>query len=153
MKPLLPFLLAAAFAAVPAVHANELDDARPLADVHGVRLASICSGCGVVSDTRAETRKGDASGVGAIGGAIVGGVVGHQFGNGSGRTALSVLGALGGGYAGNAIEKNVKKTTVWITAVTFADGSTQTYEAAADPGLDEGDIVRIEHGRPVKRAS
>lgn len=151
MKLLLPSLLVSLAVAAPLTHARETD-ARPHLEVHGVPLASVCAECGVVSDTRVEMRKGEPNGVGAIGGALVGGVVGNQIGHGSGRAALSVLGALGGGFAGNAIEKNVKKTTVWLTDVTFRDGDTQTYEAKEDPRLDEGDVVRIEHGHPVKQA-
>jgi outer membrane lipoprotein SlyB len=151
VKPLLSLLLAAACVASPLARADDGDDVRPPREVHGVRLGSICGGCGVVSDTRTEVRTGDGTGVGAIGGALVGGVVGHQLGGGSGRAALSVLGALGGGFAGNAIEKNAKKSTLWVTEVTFRDGSTDSYEAADDPRLDEGDIVRIEHGHPVRQ--
>jgi len=147
MKTFCALLLAAACFAAPAVQAAE-----PEPQVHGVKLASICTGCGVVYDVHTETRTGKASGVGAVGGAVVGGVVGHQLGNGAGQTALTVLGALGGGVAGNAIEKKVKKVTVWITQVTFKDGSTQTFEQTSDPRLEEGDIVKIENGQPVRHA-
>ncbi|HJV70460.1 glycine zipper 2TM domain-containing protein [Ideonella sp.] len=119
--------------------------------VHGVKLASLCEGCGVVSDMHTETRKGKASGVGAVGGAVAGGVVGHQLGGGGGKTALTVLGAVGGGLAGNEIEKNMKKHTVWVTTVTFKDGKKHKYERASDPGLKAGDVVRLDNGQPVKR--
>lgn len=118
--------------------------------VHGVKLKSICDGCGVVSGVRSETRKGKASGVGAVGGAVAGGVVGHQFGGGSGKTLLTVGGAVAGGLAGNEIEKNMKKHTVWITSVTLKDGSKHHYERGQAPGLKAGDVVRIENGQPVK---
>jgi outer membrane lipoprotein SlyB len=95
-------------------------------------------------------RKGDPTGGGAVGGALVGGVIGSSSAMGPAAPALSVLDALGGGLAGNTIEKNVKKTTLWITEVTFRDGASETYEAKVDPHLDEGDVVRIEHGEPVK---
>jgi outer membrane lipoprotein SlyB len=121
----------------------------PPAEVQGVKLASICAACGVVSETKVETRKGHASGLGAVGGAVVGGVLGHQVGGGSGKTAATVIGAVGGGVAGNAIEKNVKETKVWSITVTQKDGSTRTYESATDPALRAGDVVRIEDGHPV----
>jgi uncharacterized protein YcfJ len=146
-----PLALVFALAAVPA-HAADADKAAPPKLVHGVKLASVCDGCGVVSATRTETRKGKASGVGAVGGAVAGGVVGHQLGGGSGKTALTVLGAVGGGLAGNEIEKNVKKHTVWITTVTYKDGSKRNYERESDPGLKAGDVVRLENGHPVKQA-
>jgi uncharacterized protein YcfJ len=80
-------------------------------------------------------------------------VVGHQLGGGSGKKALTLLGAVGGAVAGNEIEKNMKKYTVWITTVTFKDGSTHSYERTSDPALKSGDVVRLENGHPVKAAS
>lgn len=121
--------------------------------VHGVALASLCKGCAVVSKEQTETRKGQASGVGAVGGAVAGGVVGNQFGHGNGKAAMTVLGAVGGGLAGNEIEKNVKKHTVWITTVTFKDGTTKRYERTTDPGLRAGDVVKIVDRQPVRRAA
>jgi outer membrane lipoprotein SlyB len=125
----------------------------PPTQVQGVKLESICATCGVVSATRVETRKGEGGAVGAVGGAVVGGVLGHQVGGGNGKTAMTVLGAVGGGLAGNAVEKKVKETKVWSTTVTHKDGSTKTYEAGSDPGLREGDVVRIEEGHPVRAAT
>src|SRR5262245_40469820 len=133
--------------------AQDIQFTTPPTEVHGVRLAALCSLCGVVTDTRVETRKGNASGVGAVGGAVLGGVVGHEIGGGKGKTAMTVLGALGGVVAGNAIEKNVKKTTVWLTTVTLKDGSTQSFERAADPGVQRGDVVKVENGQLVKQRS
>ncbi|TMH11853.1 MAG: glycine zipper 2TM domain-containing protein [Betaproteobacteria bacterium] len=155
MKPMLPTLLIAV-AGLASAGVQAADNAHPASAapkaVHGVKLASLCDGCGVVSETRSETRKGKASGVGAVGGAVAGGVVGHQLGGGSGKTALTVLGAVGGGLAGNEVEKNMKKHTVWITTVTFKDGKQHKYERDADPALKAGDVVRLENGRPVKHA-
>jgi outer membrane lipoprotein SlyB len=135
-----------------AAHAGDFEGARPVTEVHGVRLASICDGCGVVSETNVEHRPGKAGAIGAVGGTVVGGVVGHQIGSGGGNTVATVLGAVAGGVAGNAIEKKVKKVTVWTTTVSFKDGSTRTFEATTDPDLDEGDVVKIEHDRPVRHA-
>jgi uncharacterized protein YcfJ len=140
------FVLAATLFAAASVHAGDAPAA-----VHGVRLASLCSGCGVVSDTHAETRKGKGSGVGAVGGAVVGGAVGNQFGHGNGRAAMTAVGAVGGGIAGNEIEKNMKKHTVWVTTVTFRDGSRHRYERASNPGLRAGDVVKLRNGQPVRQ--
>ncbi len=121
--------------------------------VHGVELSSLCRGCAVVSREHTETRKGKASGVGAVGGAVAGGVIGNQFGHGNGKAAMTVLGAVGGGVAGNEIEKNVKKYTVWVTTVTFKDGTQKRFERTSDPGLRAGDVVTVVNGRPVRRAA
>ena len=109
----LALVVAASFAAIPAAHAGDNPSATRPTEVRGVKLATLCAACGVVSDTRVETRAGKGTGVGAVGGAVVGGLVGHQIGSGSGNTVATVLGAVGGGVAGNAIEKKAKSVTVW----------------------------------------
>jgi uncharacterized protein YcfJ len=145
-------LLLATLVSLPVAHAAD-SNGKPVTEVHGVRLASICKACGVVSNAYTETRKGKASGVGAVGGAVVGGVVGHQFGGGNGKTAMTALGAVGGGLAGNEIEKDMKKYTVWVTTVTFKDGTRRIYERTNNPGLKAGDVVKLSNGQPVKHAA
>src|SRR5256885_12520910 len=139
-----PIALAAAFL-LPMAHAADAPASPAAKTVQGVKLSSLCDGCGVVSKAHTETRKGKGSGVGAVGGAVAGGVVGHQLGGGSGKKALTVLGAVGGGIAGNEIEKNMKKKTVWVTSVTYKDGSKHTYERESSPGLKAGDIVKLDN--------
>jgi outer membrane lipoprotein SlyB len=114
-------------------------------------LASLCDGCALVKDVRTEQRKGQGSGLGAVGGAVVGGLLGHQVGGGSGKTLLTVGGAVAGGVAGNEIEKQAKKHTVWITRVTLKDGKVQSYTQASDPQLRAGDVVQIEGGALKRR--
>src|SRR2546430_4853054 len=61
---------------------------------------------GTVESVKEVTTPGDgSSGVGAIGGGIAGAVIGNQFGHGSGRAVITVLGAAGGALAGKGIEK------------------------------------------------
>lgn len=117
--------------------------------VHGVRLATLCATCAVVSEVRVETRKGKASGVGAVGGAVAGGVVGNKVSDGG--TIGTVGGAAVGGLLGNAIEKQVKKHKVWVTTVTKKDGSTHKFEAAADPGWKAGNLVEIGADNQLKK--
>lgn len=38
-----------------------------------------------------------------------------------------------------------------FTTVTFNDGTTKTFEAASNPGLRAGAIVRVENGAPVRQ--
>ena len=160
MKPLLTTLILAAVTGfgVPRAAAADADSAKPAgtsnpppAVVSGVKLSSLCADCAVVSAQRSETREGEASAVGTVGGAVVGGLLGNQVGGGRGKTAMTILGAVGGGVAGREVEKNVKKHEVWITTVTFKDGATRTFEAASNPGLRAGDVVRIENGAPVRQ--
>src|SRR5690242_15464523 len=102
-------LVAATLVALPRAHAAESAASAAPREVRGVKLASICSACGVVSDVRAQTRDAPPDAKGAIAGAVVGGLAGHGVGNGNGRTAMTVLGAIGGDMAGNAIEKKMHR--------------------------------------------
>jgi outer membrane lipoprotein SlyB len=142
---LLSSLAAAALLAAAAGHAADKPAAAASAAVakavQGVRLATLCAGCAVVSEVRVEKRKGKASGVGAVGGAVVGGVVGNKATDGG--TLGTVGGAAVGGLLGNAIEKRAKRHNVWVTTATMKDGSTRTFEAEADPGWKAGAVVEV----------
>jgi outer membrane lipoprotein SlyB len=99
-----------------------------------------------VTDVHTETRRGQASGVGAVGGAVVGGLLGNMVGGGTGRKLATVGGAVAGGYAGNEIEKNQKSHTVWVIQMREADGRVHRFERSADPDLRVGDEVRLTEG-------
>lgn len=111
--------------------------------------AEVCKHCGVVESVQAVTRKGEANGVGAVAGGVLGAVVGHQMGKGSGRDAMTVIGAVGGGLAGHEVEKRSKSTTVYAIRVRLDDGSTRTIEQSSAPAT--GARVVIE-GNSVKLA-
>jgi outer membrane lipoprotein SlyB len=113
------------------------------APVDSAAQPALCDSCGRVTDVHAETRRGQASGVGAVGGAVVGGLLGNMVGGGTGRKLATVAGAVGGGYAGNEIEKNQKSHTVWVVQVRERDGRLRRFERSADPGLRVGDEVRL----------
>lgn len=109
---------------------------------------AVCATCGVVESVSAVKRNQPTSGVGAVGGAVVGGLLGNQVGGGSGRTAMTVLGAVGGGYAGNAIEKNMKTVTVYQVQVRMDDGSTRSFERSSPMSTGarvvvEGNTLRL----------
>lgn len=97
--------------------------------------AAACAQCGVVESVQAVKVKGEAHGVGAVAGGVLGGVVGNQFGKGNGRTAMTVIGAVGGGVAGHEIEKNVKAKTVYSVRVRMDDGSLRTLQQAQAPAV------------------
>ena len=118
--------------------------------VNGVRLSSLCGQCAVVNSTQVDRRKGDASGVGAVGGAVAGGVIGNKATDGG--TLGTVGGAAVGGLLGNEIEKRVKRHKVWVTTVTLKDGSTRRFEAASDPGWKVGSVVEVGDNRLRKRS-
>ena len=117
--------------------------AKPAPVVEAPAQPALCNSCGRVTDVHTETRRGKASGVGAVGGAVVGGLLGNMVGGGDGRKLATVAGAVGGGYAGNEIEKNQKSYTVWVVQVRERDGRLRRFERSADPGLRVGDEVRL----------
>ena len=111
-----------------------------------VVVAAICRECAVIEEVREVEKAGQASGAGAVGGAVVGGVVGHQVGGGRGRDLATVLGALGGGLAGNAIEKNAKKTVEYQIIIRYEDGTKGLFTQATPPSWRAGDKVKVING-------
>lgn len=149
-KPVAPAVAVAAPAPVPVVVAAA--ETQPTVIDHGVLVSQpapqvvkpICANCGTIETVTAVERQGKGSGTGAVAGGVLGAVVGNQIGHGGGRTAATLLGALGGGFAGNAIEKHVKKETVYQVRVHMEDGSTRTVEQANLPAV--GTRVTVDNG-------
>ena len=97
--------------------------------------APVCAVCGSVESVTPVERSSKAPGVGvgAVAGGVLGAVLGNQVGHGNGRTAATVLGAVGGGFAGNAIEGKIRKETVYQVSVRMEDGSRRNVELARAP--------------------
>ena len=106
----------------------------------------ICHDCGVIESVREVEKIGEGSGIGAVAGGVAGGVLGRQTGGGRGRDIMTVLGAIGGAFAGNAVEKNVKKVKSYEVAIRFDDGSTQLLTQDNPPAWRSGDKVRLVNG-------
>jgi outer membrane lipoprotein SlyB len=107
--------------------------------------AAICGECGVIESVREIKKDGD-SAAGTVGGALLGGILGHQAGNGRGRDAMTVLGAVGGAVAGNQIEKKATASSEYRIVVRFEDGTSRTYPSATAPAWKIGDKVRVVNG-------
>ena len=109
--------------------------------------AQVCATCGSVDSVTAVQRstKPDGPGLGVIAGGVAGAVLGNQVGRGNGRAAATILGAIGGGWAGNAIERNVRKETVYQVGVRMDDGSRRTIEVAQPPTV--GSKITVEGSR------
>ena len=119
--------------------------------------ADSCANCGTVESVVAVERQGQVNGVavggttvglGTVAGGVVGGLLGNQVGGGNGKTAMTVLGVAGGAYAGNTIEKNMKKVTVYQTRVRMHNGSVRTLEhgsaiAVGSRVVVEGNTLRL----------
>lgn len=100
-------------------------------------VVQVCAVCGSVESVTPVERstKPSGVGVGTVAGGVLGAVLGNQVGNGSGRTVATVLGAVGGGFAGNAIEKHVRKETVYQVGVRMEDGTRRVVEVAQAPAV------------------
>lgn len=103
----------------------------------------ICATCGTIENVREVKQAGEAKGIGAVAGGVGGAVLGKQFGNGRGSTALAVLGAVGGAFAGHQAEKYVRSTTAYEVTVRMEDGSTRTVQQATAPAWRVGERVRV----------
>ncbi|MBI2728067.1 MAG: glycine zipper 2TM domain-containing protein [Polaromonas sp.] len=115
-----------------------------------VAKANVCADCGTVESVTAEQRQGQVNGVavgnqtigiGTVAGGLLGGIVGNQMGAGNGKTAMTVLGAAGGAYAGNKVEANMKKVTVYNVAVRMDDGSRRNLDVSTSVPVGSKVIV------------
>lgn len=97
---------------------------------------------GTVESLREVLEPKDPSGAGLIVGGLVGGGLGSLIGGGSGRTVATVVGALGGAYAGNQIERS-QSQMVYQIGIKYDDGTWATIRQTAPTGLRIGDRVRV----------
>lgn len=118
-----------------------------------VAAAPVCAVCGSVESVTPVERsaKPAGPGVGAVAGGVLGGLLGNQVGRGGGRAAATILGAVGGGFAGNAIEGQMRKEIVYQVGVRMEDGSRRMLELARAPGVGsrvtvEGSTLRTQDG-------
>ena len=58
-----------------------------------------CRNCGVIESVREIKQEGEGSALGTLGGAAVGGTIGRQLGDGKGRVAATIAGAVIGAAA------------------------------------------------------
>lgn len=124
--------------------------------------ASACAHCGTVEAVTAVQRQGQVNGVavgnttvglGTVAGGVVGGLLGNQMGGGNGKTAMTVLGVAGGAFAGNTIEKNMNKVTVYQMRVRMHNGSVRTIEQANAVATGSRVVVEGNTVRPVALAT
>ena len=113
-----------------------------------IAAASRCSDCGVVDLIHTVQVKGQGSGVGAVAGGVVGGILGNQVGGGRGRTAMTVVGAGAGAYAGHELEKSMNKHVNYEIHVRMDDSSMRVFHVQ-EPAVAVGQRVKIKDGRPV----
>jgi outer membrane lipoprotein SlyB len=107
-----------------------------------------CTNCGRVQQIKVSESSDWKKYAAPVGGAVVGGLIGNQFGGGSGKTALTVVGALGGAFTGHAVEGKTRDK-IYEVAVRMDDGSVRTVTYKSQPPLREGDRVRLRDGQLV----
>ncbi|MCW7539362.1 glycine zipper 2TM domain-containing protein [Aquabacterium sp. A7-Y] len=100
-------------------------------------VADVCRNCGVIESVQAVQHKGEGTGLGAVTGGVVGGLLGNQVGKGNGRKAMTVVGAVGGGFAGHEIEKRARSVTVYKVRVRMDDGSLRTVTQKQAPAVGQ----------------
>lgn len=110
-----------------------------------------CVDCGTVIDVKTIESQGESSGGGAVLGGIVGGVIGHQIGSGRGNTAATVVGAAGGAYAGNQIEKNKNTKISYQVAIKMDAGNTRYFNYSQPTSYRIGDKVKIVDKKLVRQ--
>lgn len=112
--------------------------------------AAVCADCGTVQSVTTVQRQGQVNGVpvgnttiglGTVAGGLLGGLLGNQVGNGNGKTAATVIGAAGGAYAGNMVEKNMKKVTVYDVRIRMDDGTIRNMDISTDVPVGSKVIV------------
>ena len=101
---------------------------RPLPQGVAQAPKVVCATCGTVESVTPIHLEAAGSGAGVVAGAVLGGLLGNQVGGGDGKTIATVIGALGGGWAGNTVEKRMKKEIVYQVEVRMEDGSTRSVE-------------------------
>ena len=110
-----------------------------------------CQNCGTVVSTHTYERAAErGSGLGAGGGAVVGGLLGNQVGSGNGRTLATIAGAVGGAYAGNRVERNMKSVTYTDVRVKMAKGGYRTFTEQGRPRYGNGERVRVQQGHLIR---
>ena len=123
--------------------------------------ASFCANCATVESVTAVQRQGQVNGVavgnqtvglGTVAGGLIGGLLGNQVGAGNGKTLATVAGLAGGAFAGNAIEKNLKRVTVYDVRLRMDDGSKRNMEVSSTVPVGSKVIVEGKNLRTAATA-
>lgn len=104
-----------------------------------------CDNCGRVESVEARAEPGQGSGLGAVAGGVAGALLGKQIGKGNGNKAATILGAIGGAYAGHQIERHMRKSETYDVNVRMDDGSYRTV-STTQPNARIGEQVRVVDG-------
>jgi outer membrane lipoprotein SlyB len=95
----------------------------------------------------------DSKGIGMIGGAVVGGIAGSSVGGGKGQDIATVLGAIAGTVAGQALEDKANLREGLEITLKYDSGETRVIVQEADIELKAGDRVRVTSVNGVTRVA
>ncbi|HYP34035.1 MAG TPA: glycine zipper 2TM domain-containing protein [Burkholderiaceae bacterium] len=104
--------------------------------------AAPCADCGVVEAVTEVKVQGQTNGVGVLAGGATGALLGNRIAGNNNRTLGGVVGAVGGGLIGNAIEKHQRQGIAYDVNVRMEDGTLRTVREATAPAI--GAKVRVE---------
>ena len=104
-----------------------------------------CDNCGRVESVQSRAEPGQGTGLGAVAGGVAGALLGKQIGKGNGNKAATILGAIGGAYAGHQIERHMRKNESYDVNVRMEDGSYRTV-STNQPNARIGEQVRVVDG-------
>lgn len=110
-----------------------------------------CDNCGVVISVKEIDEEGKGSGLGAVAGGVAGGIIGNQVGQGTGRDLATIAGLVGGAFAGNTVEKKMKKARVYDVAVRMENGEQRVLRYKTAPGVMAGDKIKVEGEKIVRQ--
>ncbi len=100
----------------------------------------------VVESVREVTIQRDSKGIGTVGGAVIGGLAGSSVGGGRGQDIATVVGAIGGLVAGQAIENQANQRKGYEITLKYDSGETRVIVQEADVEIRAGDRVRVVTG-------
>jgi outer membrane lipoprotein SlyB len=95
----------------------------------------------------------DSKGIGTVGGAVIGGLAGSTVGGGRGQDIATVVGAIGGLVAGQAIEEKANQRPGLEITVKYDSGETRIIVQEADVDVRPGDRVQVITGGGVTRVA
>jgi len=100
----------------------------------------------VVESVREVTIQRDSKGLGTVGGAVIGGIAGSSVGGGRGQDIATVVGAIGGLVAGQAIENQANQRKGYEITLKYDSGETRVIVQEADVEIRAGDRVKVVTG-------
>ena len=106
-----------------------------------------------VESVRRVVIQRDSKGIGMIGGAGVGGIAGSSVGGGKGQDIATVLGAIAGTVAGQALEDKANLREGLEITLKYDSGETRVIVQEADVELKAGDRVRVTSVNGVTRVA